>query len=609
MKNFISRSFKNLLTLLLASITLWSCQKDLDETLVDNINQVPNLTTKINSSVSGFVVDENNQAVAGALVVVYDKTTTTDDYGYFSVKNVNVVKTAAVVTVKKSGYFPGIKTYIATENKSAFFRIKLIPKLNSGSFNGLNGGTISLSNGMKIDFPVNGIQDLLSSNSNPYSGTVYVSASYINPTASDINSIMPGDLRGINEEGSMQVLQSFGMVAVELTGNQGQALQIASGKKATLTFPIPSALSSTAPASIPLWYFDESNGLWKEEGSATKVGNNYVGDVAHFSFWNCDVPSNFVQFNCTVVNEAGAPIPFTWVKITNVNLPQSYSYGLTDSSGFVAGAVPNNASLKLDVYTQFDCGTAAFTQTFSTTNSNLSLGNLTIPNTIAHTANVSGTVTDCNNAAVSNGYIIMLKNNLYYRYNLSSTGAFNFTNLLCNGNTESVTFIAEDNSSNQQSSPFTYTLNTGNNTVPNLQACGTTTEQFINLNINGTNYNYTSPVDSFGFFVNTQSTPVSISLNGTNIVQSGGTTIYNQTYFEISQANISAGSTQQLLSLYTSHVGNDSTSIITPINVQITEYGSVGQFIAGNFTGALIGAAPTNTVYNTSCTFRIRRTQ
>jgi hypothetical protein len=399
------------------------------------------------------------------------------------------------------------------------------------------------------------------------------------------------------------------MVAVELTGDQGQALQIASGKKATLTFPIPSSLSTTAPASIPLWYFDESNGLWKEEGSATKVGNNYVGDVAHFSFWNCDVPSNFVQFNCTLVNENGQPIPYTWVKITNLNYPQSYTYGLTDSSGFVAGAVPNNASLKLDVYTQFDCGTSAFTQTFNTLSANVSLGNLTIPNTTAHTANVSGTVTDCNNAAVSNGYIIMIKNSQYYRYNLSSTGAFNFTNLLCNGNSESVTFIAEDNSSNQQGSPFSYTLNTGNNIIPNIQACGTTTEQFINLNINGTNYNYSSPVDSFGFYVNTQTNPVSISLNGTHIGQSGGVTIYNQTYFQISQTNISAGSTQQLMNLYTSHVGNDSTSITTPINVQITEYGTVGQFIAGNFSGALIGSAPTSTIYNTSCTFRIRRTQ
>jgi len=265
--------------------------------------------------------------------------------------------------------------------------------------------------------------------------------------------------------------------------------------------------------------------------------------------------------------------------------------------------------LKLDVYTQFDCGTAAYTQTFSTTNSNVSLGNLTIPNSTAHTANVSGTVTDCNNAAVSNGYIIMLKNNQYYRYNLSSNGSFNFSNILCDDNSESVTFIAEDNSSNQQSAPFTFTINTGANTVPNLQACGTTTEEFINLNINGTSYNYSSPVDSFNYWLYQQSNPVSLYLGSTHITQSGGSTVYNQTSFQISQTNIAAGSTQQLMNLYTSHAGNDSTSITSPINVQITEFGTVGQFIAGNFSGTLIGGAPTNTIYNTSCTFRIRRTQ
>jgi hypothetical protein len=607
MKKFIASSFKSLLVLLLATTALWSCQKDLDETLVDNINQIPNLTTKISSSVSGFVVDENNQAVAGATVVVYDKTTTTDDYGYFSVKNVNVVKTAAVVTVNKSGYFPGIKTYIATENKSAFFRIKLIPKLNSGSFNGLNGGTITLSNGMKIEFPVNGIQDLLSSNNNPYSGTVNVSASYIDPTASDINSIMPGDLRGINQDGSMSVLQSFGMVAVELKGDQGQALQIASGKKATLTFPIPSSLSSTAPASIPLWYFDESNGLWKEEGSATKVGNNYVGDVTHFSFWNCDVPSNFVQFNCTLLDEDGVPIPFTWVKITNLNNPQSYRYGLTDSSGFVAGAVPNNANLKLEVFTQIECGTAAFTQTFNTLNANVSLGNLSIPNTTTQTASISGTVTDCNNAAVSNGYIIMLKNSQYYRYNLSSTGAFNFSNLLCNGNSEGVTFIAEDNSSNQQSSPFSYTLNTGNNTVPNLQACGTTTEQFFNYSVNGASYSITSPVDSFISFNNPQTNPPRIEIHAQKVIPTMPTS-YNNISIGFSSLGIAVGSTQSLTLFYTSEI-SDSTNLNSPILVNITEYGSVGQFISGNYTGTVIGGSPTNTIYNVTGSFRVRRRQ
>jgi hypothetical protein len=218
----------------MAATTLWSCQKDLDQTFVDNINQIPNLTTKINSSVSGFVVDENNEAVAGASVVVYDKTTTTDDYGYFSVKNVNVVKTAAVVTVNKSGYFPGIKTYIATENKSAFFRIKLIPKLNSGSFNSLNGGTISLSNGMiysktfsssetnklSIHTPIlttvsSGAEWILSFIGNQSLAKVKFGKVIVYPRAKSLEDKDPMDIKTENNVGKIAVAVSEKMLLLE----------------------------------------------------------------------------------------------------------------------------------------------------------------------------------------------------------------------------------------------------------------------------------------------------------------------------------------------------------------------------------------------------------
>lgn len=116
---------------------------------------------------------------------------------------------------------------------------------------------------------------------------------------------MPGDLRGISTDGSLKTLTTYGMAAVELTGALGELLQIAPGQKASLTMPIPVAILSNAPATIPLWSFDEAKGLWKEEGQAIKTGSNYVGDVSHFSFWNCDVPNNYVQFNCTVKNSDG----------------------------------------------------------------------------------------------------------------------------------------------------------------------------------------------------------------------------------------------------------------------------------------------------------------
>ena len=50
-----------------------------------------------------------------------------------------------------------------------------------------------------------------------------------------------------------------------------------------------------------VWGFLERMGV--EEGFATKTGSNYVGEVSHFSWWNCDVPINLVDFCLTVVNK------------------------------------------------------------------------------------------------------------------------------------------------------------------------------------------------------------------------------------------------------------------------------------------------------------------
>jgi hypothetical protein len=576
---------------------LASCQKDINEF---ESTENADLTTTVKSSVTGFVTDENDQPVEGAQVSVGNINTTTDAYGYFSVSDADVVKNAALVTVKKNGYFPGIKTYIATSNKSAFFRIKLIPKLNAGTFSATAGGTISLSNGLTIQFPADAIINLASSSSSNYSGVVNVAASWINPTAYDINPTMPGDLRGLDQTGALKILQSFGMVAVELTSPTGDLLQIAPGKKAKLTFPIPNGIINDAPANIPLWYFDETIGLWKEEGNAVKSGSTYVGEVSHFSFWNCDVPSNYVQFNCTVVDADGAPVSFASVKISVVGSPYNAGWGITDSSGYVAGAIPNNASLLLEIFPNYNCGVAIYSQTFSTNTSNISLGTITIPVSVTNQASVSGTVTNCSGMPVTNGYVIMNKDNQFYRYNLNSLGAYNFTSLLCS-NSGSVSFIGEDISTQQQSATINYTLVSGNNVVPNIQACGITTEQFFNYTINGTDYSFTSPADTFYAWANTQSIPTSISISASTI---SGNTRYGSISFD--QTGIAVGSSQLMNMFYVSEIV-DSTTFNAPININITEYGNVGEFVSGNYSGNMTGAAPANTPYVISGSFRVRR--
>ncbi len=60
------------------------------------------------------------------------------------------------------------------------------------------------------------------------------------------------------------------MLDVELKSDDGAKLQLKNGKAATLKFPIVTGQTSTLN-TIPLWHFDVNTGIWKEEGSATKM--------------------------------------------------------------------------------------------------------------------------------------------------------------------------------------------------------------------------------------------------------------------------------------------------------------------------------------------------
>lgn len=590
-------TIRNILTTIIVVLFFTSCQKnsDLTETPTPPVvtNSAADLTTKVTAAViSGFVTDGNDIAVKDASVLIGTSTVLSDKYGYFEARNILVVQNAAVVTVTKTGFFKGIKTFIAATNKSAFFRIKLIPKIIAGTVNATTGGTVTVAVGLLITFPASSIVNATTNAA--YTGTVNVAAYKIDPTSADLPRIMPGDLRGLNTDNQLQILTSFGMAAVELTGTGGEPLQIAAGKKATLTMLIPSSILASAPATIPLWYFNETNGLWKQEGTATKVGNNYVGDVSHFSFWNYDVPANYVQFNCTVVNTAGQPVQNAYVKISRVSYPSNAGYGCTDSAGYVSGAVPNNAQLKLEIFGGYLCGGApAFSQIFSTTNVNVAFGNVTVNSNFA---TLSGTVKNCAGLPLTNGYVIIQEGNLYNSISLSNTGTYSFNKIVCSFPTQ-ISIVAEDVLNLQQNLPFAYMItSSGINNIPVITACGVNTQQFINYSINGTSYSLTSPNDQF--FYNNQS---SIMISGSN------TTIpQNYVNFRFDNNAVVVGSTKTLYNFDPIQI-NDSITINTPIMVNITEFGAVGLYVAGNFTGVLNGGPPANTLYNITCNFRVKR--
>lgn len=451
-----------------------SCKKsdDVADNTAPNVPPViANDAVKVAATITGSVIDENNQPVASVAVTADTYSTTTDAMGNFTFKNITISAANGHVMVVKAGYFKGIRSFVTEKGKNNYVKIQLIKQVLSGTVTTAAGGTVN-TDGASINFAAN---SFVTATGAAYTGNVKVYAKWIDPTAQNLPVIIPGDLRGLNSTNEESILKSYGMVGAELKDDAGNMLKIAPGKTATISFPIPTALQGTAPATIPLWHFDEVAARWREEGTATKTGNTYTAIVSKFSFWNCDAPSDFIKLDLRLINSANnSPLANTIVKITSTESNTS-AYDFTNDSGFVSGYVPKGESLKLEVITSItacNSNPIAYTQNIGPYNVNASLGSISANIPTALVITFTGKVNDCNNMPVSNGYVSLnLVNGTSTIAYTNQAGEVNFSLIQCNtGGTYS--YIAVDLSNSNYSTKATGTATSNTINLNTIAACG-----------------------------------------------------------------------------------------------------------------------------------------
>ncbi|MCB0782605.1 MAG: hypothetical protein KDC03_24200, partial [Flavobacteriales bacterium] len=290
--------------------------------------------------VQGSVISASGIQLAGATVECNGLAATTDSRGVFRLRDVPVQLGPNFVRVTLSGHFNGGRQFTVLDGEAVSVKVNLLPKALIGSFQASAGGQVSTSDGMSVVIPSNGI-------ANGYQGTVEVYATYIDPTAITGVTPFPG-MEAIDANGVEGVLISYGMGHIVLEDGNGNELQLADGTPAQLTIPVPAASQGAAPPSIPLWYFNETEGRWKEEGSAQLQGSDYVGEVAHFSLWNCDDFTCNTSYNVRI-SCGGEPYAFLPVQIVyNSGFVQGpWDTRLTTSTGHLNFSLPCAGSAEL----------------------------------------------------------------------------------------------------------------------------------------------------------------------------------------------------------------------------------------------------------------------
>ncbi len=433
---------------ILASFFFISCEDDIvtidnipdviPDTIRFNQNEVTQIeneklikvlpTSEISTFLRGIIADEEGHPLEGATVSYENISVVTDEKGEFIFGEIMLNEQFAFIKASKKGYLKGSRTFAPTPNALNTVSIQLLDEKAASKFDTEQGARLTIDTDINLNFPANSI---IKADGGIYKGNVNVYARYLAPTAENLGLIMPGSMVGLEEDGELTALISHGMLNVELRDNLGNNLQIAGGKKVEIDLPA----SADSPKTIPLWHFNETYGLWVESGTATKVGDRYIGEVTHFSTWNLDTKETPFDVDVILKDEDGTLITNQTVNIFSGERDLLGTVHTDGNGTFTLLRAPQNLIFEV----VFPCNISFEIE------SDISVGMvelvIDLSNTSIRNYTFSGVLEDCDSSAglkytYNNKYFTIVGTNpedyIFFGGITNDEGYYEVTRVLCN---------------------------------------------------------------------------------------------------------------------------------------------------------------------------------
>ena len=454
-----------------------ACEKD-STTEVVTFTQTTLSGETVTANFYGRLTSEQGFVVADAEVRIGNKQTTTDQEGLWRIDGATVVKDQAFIQFASARHHKGSRTLLVDEAKTYEVDVEMLAFTGNNLIDANTGGTASVAgSNASVTFPTSAFAK---TDGTPYTGTVTVEAAYLDPNELSTFERMPGDLRATTAEGNSRLLITYGMLSVELFDDAGNELQLANGQTATISLPVAGEAANTAPATIPLWYFDESTAQWLEEGTATLQDGAYVGQVSHFTFWNCDIPTDFIRLCGTVIFEGLDSTTSANLLLSIESLVWGTRYGYTDQDGQFCGIVPANETLTFSI--QGDCNQPTYSVTIGPYATDTDLGTIIVPIPQNFLTTVSGTAS-CNGIPLTSGAVRVYQNGSQITATtVEPDGTFTTNFVSCDTSSIMVRVINYATLEESDDEVFAYSNNilTGD-----IEACSQVLTNYFELIING----------------------------------------------------------------------------------------------------------------------------
>jgi hypothetical protein len=531
---------------------------------------------------AGRITDQNGQPVEGAQVRAGGELAATDANGIFRLQSVRLNAKDAKISVAKIGYFDFSRAYAVEDDALQYVDIQLIEKKQVGVFAASAGGTLQVPGGARLAFPANAVAD---ANGNPYTGSVRIFAHHLAPDDPNIGRQMPGDLRATDLAGETSLLATFGMLAVEMESPSGQKLQVASGSSVEMRMPILPSQAGAAPSEIQLWHYQLDVARWQEEGKAQKVGNEYVGSVSHFSWWNCDIPLPLVGVTGKVfLRSTATPLANAHVVFSYGNYSGS-CHGWTDENGCFAGNIPKDVVLLLEIFVD-GCDLPVYSANVGPFDQDVNLPDIIVNVSSQTEVSVTGRVVDCDGQPVPNGYAWLRIGTRDVAAFTENDGTFALNFISCD-NTLTGALTGYDLTALLESAPQSINLSNSPIEMGDMSAC-VALEEYIEYTLDGQNFTAIEPRGGQDGNIVFIQTTLDSSQTNQNI------------YFSFNHNTPTGIFPFDYLIINTLYSQNPNT-----VTTELTSFGAVGEPMIGTFGGTFQNF--TGSTHTISGSYRVLR--
>jgi len=272
----------------------------------------------VRGTVSGKVVSTaTGEGIPGASIRAGDASTISAMDGTYTLTP--LVAERVVIHIDAAGFAETFQVTRVMTEETAFLDVKLLLIGVSEVVDVASGGTVTIPNSSgQISIPAGGLVPM---GGGAASANVNVALTAINPAIDP--DVMPGDFTAILAGDSVPVaIESFGALRVDVRDDNGERYTLVAEQSASIRIPV-GTLSDSPPATIPLLIFNETTGLWVEEGVATLAGSApdqfYVGTIQRFGAWNADRPLDTIFVSGCVRDTANQIVSNVRVSTKGIN--------------------------------------------------------------------------------------------------------------------------------------------------------------------------------------------------------------------------------------------------------------------------------------------------